>query len=321
MREMPFVDLADLAENAANGWSIGSFGAIGEFVREADETVTVLRSRSRIEVLTAKGALRLAETKLSCVAWDSLSSDGAGWSHNIALCAPSTGSEHGIITAQGQDHRAVRPDDRRHWLFDLGVSRGLTRMCIRTDAPALKTILDCAVGTDFLSAPELVAAVMDAQPNRVMLSPAGRIEVFQPIPAAHDLSPVGPHTHLLPRLVACGRLHSANDPIPDGWQAVLNLHPPRPWIGERNQRRLDRASDDDFRILLNRYGDDREAGLEQRLIAHIMAGSDPDSFPWPLNRRDRTKARLALRRLSAAGDRRAYRWQVAYDRVRTPQPV
>lgn len=315
MREMPFTELADLAELPENGWSIGSFGAIGEFVREADEPVRILRSRSRIELLTAKGAMRLERSALVGIAWDSLSSDGRGWTHNLALCAPEIGTERHGIAKLGFDHAAIRPSDRRTPLFDLGVARGLIRMCVRTDVVALQAALEQAEGSDFLSSPALIAAVMSAQPNRVMLSPAGRIEVFQPIPGVHDLSPIGPHTHLLPRLIAARRLHNANDPIPDGWQAVLNIHPPRPWIGARGERRLDHERDTGFRRLLRRYGDDREAELEQRLTADVIAEGDPTAFFWPAGRRDRAKGRLVLRRLSAAGDPRADRWRSLYDRA------
>ena len=141
-------------------------------------------------------------------------------------------------------------------------------MCVRTREPALIGALQRAAGMKFLASPNLVAAVLSAQPNRVMLSLAGRIEVFQPIPNAHDVSPVGPHTHLLSRLIESGWLHNANDPIPTGWQVVLNMHPPRPWVGERGSRHLDRGRDQSFRELLDRYCDVEEVRLQCHLTAH-----------------------------------------------------
>lgn len=318
MRDMPFAELADLAERSANGWSIGSFGAIGEFMRAPDEPVRTLRSCDRIELLTDMGAMRLARAPLACIAWESLSSDGIGWSHNLALCAQVADIGRGVIRSLGPDHEAVRPQDRHDWLFDLGVARGLVRMCVRTADPSLRAALERSENVDFLSSGALAAAVLAAQPNRVLLSPAGRIEVFQPIPGPHDLSPIGPHTHLLPRLIAADRLHSANDPIPDGWQAVLNLHPPRPWVGDRHQRVLDGACDRSFSALLARYGEQREAMLERHLRAQVMTGSDPTSFSWPRDRRDRIKARLVLRRMSAAGEPRAQAWRMVYDRAGAP---
>ena len=318
MQAMSFEELATLAQDSGNGWSIGSFGAIGEFVRDPDEPVTILRTPRSIELSTARGAMRLVDAKLACLAWDGLSSDGRGWTHNLALCAESSGSERGVVGAPRRDLRAIRAEDSGAWLVDLGVSRGRVRMCVRSRSEELRAILLEAQGRDLLASPALTAAVVAAQPHRVLLSPAGRIEVFQPIPGPHDLSPLGPHTHLLPRLVASGLMHSANDPIPEGWQAVLNLHPPRPWVGDRVNRLLDRERDDAFQALLARYGDAGEAELARSLVAEIEDDADPAAFAWPCERRRRVKARLILRRLTTAGDSRTRPWRERYDRVRMP---
>ena len=42
-------------------------------------------------------------------------------------------------------------------------------------------------------------------PHRVFCCRMGRVEVYQPIPAPDGKSPEGPHTHVLPRLLAHGR--------------------------------------------------------------------------------------------------------------------
>ena len=97
MYGMPFEELADLADDPANGWSIGSFGAIGEFVRDPHEPVAVVRTRRSIEFSTARGAMRLVRADLACLAWDSLSSDGRGWTNNLALGAPIEGVARGAI--------------------------------------------------------------------------------------------------------------------------------------------------------------------------------------------------------------------------------
>ena len=85
MPEMPFEQLVELALDPANGWSMGSFGALGEFVREADEPVDVERTPDSLTIASARGALCLHRTRLAGLAWESLLSDGRGWGHQLAL--------------------------------------------------------------------------------------------------------------------------------------------------------------------------------------------------------------------------------------------
>ncbi|TRW17219.1 DUF6925 family protein [Glacieibacterium frigidum] len=315
LAEIDFDDLADLAEDPANGWSIGSFGALGEFVRDADEPAQLVRTSDRLTIVTARGAMRLERRPLAGLAWESLSSDGRGWGHNLALCVPRGDADLCGIVPLGPDDGAARPEDREGWLFDLGVARGCVSMCVRTRDAVLKTMLDDAAGQSLLGLPDLGAAILRAQPHRVMLSPAGRIEVFQPIPAPHDVSPEGPHTHLLPGLIASGRLHGANDPIPAGWQAALSMHPPPPWPGPRGQRRLVEARVAAFAPLLARYGSRDDAATARRLIGALVEGRSPEGFAWFEDRRSRAKARIVLRQL-AARDRSGVvaRWRRVHDR-------
>ena len=86
MHRAEFPLIADLVEDASNGWSIGSFGAIGEFMRDADEAAAIERSADFIEVVTARGGMRAVAADLQGVAWDSLSADGESWGHSLAFC-------------------------------------------------------------------------------------------------------------------------------------------------------------------------------------------------------------------------------------------
>jgi hypothetical protein len=313
--EIPFDQLADLAEDPENGWSIGTFGALGEFMRDPSEAGQMVRTADRLTIVTGRGALRLERCALLGVAWESLSSDGRGWNHNLALCVPYEERASPGIVPLGRDGAAARPQDRAGWLFDLGVARGCVRMCLRTNDADLKRALDDAAGVPLLGRPDLLAAIVQAQPHRVMLSPAGRIEVFQPIPGPHDASPEGPHTHLLPRLIASGRLHGANDPVPSGWQAALSMHPAPPWSGPRGRRRLVAERVEAFAPLLARYGTLEDGGTAQSVIAAIIECRAPEAFVRFGSRRRRTKARIVLRQLAArCPSRTLSEWLRVHDR-------
>jgi hypothetical protein len=92
-------------------------------------------------------------------------------------------------------------------------------------------------------------------PHRVFISAAGRIEVYQPIPPPTGKSPDGPHTHVLPRLLARGRSHAATVPIPSGWVVAMTLYPPHPLRqGSGQPIAFDPARHAAFQTLMERYG-------------------------------------------------------------------
>ncbi len=312
MASESFALLADMLRDPANGWSIGSFGAIGEFIRDPHEPATITEADDRIEIATARGAIRVVDAALRPIAWDSLSADGESWGHALAFCVARPETPARLIRLLGPDTEAIRPEDRGAMLVDCGVGAGAVTMCLRTRDPALIAALEAAEGQPLLSVAGLMPEILRAQPHRVLCSPAGRVEVFQPIPAPDGKSPEGPHTHLLPKLIAKDRCHSANVPIPEGWQSALSLHPKSPWrtmLGEKHP--FDPATDAAFAPLLARYGLDEDREVERDLLA----GLDGDVFPWPATRRGRNKARIVLRRLAAAGDTRVIPLRAIHDRA------
>ena len=123
------------------------FGATGEFVRDADEPADVRRDDSGIEIMTARGAIRVEARPLMAAAWDSLSSDGETWGHTLAFCAERIPSGARVVTALGPDRAALRAPDRSAMMFDLGVGAGCIRMCARTaDAAGDETGCQTAAG-------------------------------------------------------------------------------------------------------------------------------------------------------------------------------
>jgi hypothetical protein len=310
-----------MLDDSRHGWSIGTFGAIGEFMRDEDEPFVARDAAGVRTLVTTRGGIRVAPTpELTAIAYDTLSSDGETWGQSVAFCLPRPAEmDQGVIRALGPDADALREEDRGHALFDLGVGRGHVRMHLRTADAALIAALEALEGKP-LFGPE-AAGVMDevlrAQPHRVMTSPAGRVEVYSPIPAPGGESPAGPHTHLLPKMLASGRTHAANAPIPDGLQPVLLLHPRSPWRDEMGRRvEFDPGLDALFGELLDSFGlpDDRAVG--DTLASAIRAGAEPSAFAWPDSRRGRTKARITLRRLAHDGlGREVADWRSLYDRT------
>lgn len=132
---------------------------------------------------------------------------------------------------------------------------------------------------------------MRAQPHRVKLSPAGRIEVFQPIPPADGQSPIGPHTHVLPHVIIKDRPHSSNVPIPAGLQAALSIHSKLSWstlLGQRHPYHV--ASDATFAPLLTHFRLDEDASVAAAIV--VALGQQPEMFAWPQTRRGRHTARI-----------------------------
>lgn len=307
-------------DDPCNGWSIGTFGAIGEFHRDADEPAVRVEDAGAVSMVTARGAIRIAPRGSARVmAYDIPGSDPDTWSSELALCMPAIEPlSGGVVTPLGPDHQALRATDRTMALYDLGIGLGAVRFCVRTTDPHAIEALHAAAGQaasgDVLHA--LMAAFLHAQPHRVLLSPAGRIEVTAPIPMPDGRSPEGPHTHLLPALLASGRTHSANTPIPPGWQPILMLHPPGAWrdgLGRRTP--YSREADDASGRLFQRFGLADERALRGQVEAAIAAGQAPQSFPRPSERRARAHLRVVLRRLAAAGSPGPVAaWRALHDR-------
>ena len=66
---------------------------------------------------------------------------------------------------------------------------------------------------------ELGPALVEASPIRVVRSALARAEVRSPIPAVGDVSPEGPHTHLLPARLELGAEVPEATLLPPGWVA------------------------------------------------------------------------------------------------------
>jgi hypothetical protein len=323
-------DIATLLEimiaDPRHGWSIGTFGAIGEFARDDDEPAVMSREGEAFTIITARGGLRaLPDPALRVIAYDTLNSDGETWGQSVAFCLPApVDLAQGLVRSLGVDREALHAADREDRLFDLGTGLGHVRFCLRTADAELIAALEWLEG-DSLFGPDGKATmeqVLRAQPHRVLLSPAGRVEVYSPIPQPGGSSPEGPHTHLLPKLLAARRTHAANAPIPIGLQPVLMLHPRSPWregLGHRTDR-FDESLDELFEAMLIQFGLDEDLTVRASVEEAVAAGTQPEAFAWPDTRRARTEARITLRRLARTRGPALSGWRARYDRLPEPEP-
>ncbi|SFL89658.1 DUF6925 family protein [Methylorubrum salsuginis] len=250
--------LREALAEPGTAWSLGSFGAIAEFMRDPDEAVSVLPD-DRLGMATERGAIALtACPDLRPVAYET--SVASGWNHAVALCLPEPTcamSRRAVVTELGPDREAARERDRDAILFDLGLDLLAVDACVRTGDPEAIACLRSGVGRSlFDHANPIGRHLVAMSPHRVFLAKVGRIEVYAPIPGPGGSSPEGPHTHVLPKLMRSGRTHAATTPIPVGWVPCAALHPAHPYKDMMGQRiAFDSTRYVAFQELLDRWGD------------------------------------------------------------------
>lgn len=205
-------------------WSIGVYGAIAEFAAHDGEEPQRVYSQNELLLRTRGGALRLRPPP-----WARLFElvGRAGHVERLVLAlhrarvkeVPASG-----LTDLGADRQAIDPPDRDHRLFDLGVTRSAIRFCARTADSQLIGLLGDACGKELLDPTTGVVETLIARsPDRVVVSPVGRIEVTGPILREGH---AGPHTHLLPPLLAQRREMEPGFDLPEGYLAGAVLYPP-----------------------------------------------------------------------------------------------
>jgi hypothetical protein len=279
------------------GWSIGSFGAIGEFTRDADEPAARFDTATRLTVRTARGALALDLAEgVGPRAWETLRQPLDRWAQGVEFCLPgplaAMGGRH-TLTALGPDREALDGRERAMALFDIGAAAPNVDACIRTGDPELLALLGAALGQDIVQTHHpVMAAIIAKSPTRVFASRLGRVEIYQPIGVDH--TPDGPHSHVLPKLLKSGRSHSANLPVPESWMPALSLYPENP-VGEGRQ--FNRAAHDRFQALLHRFGAPGAASAKADLAARVRRGEAPSRSWIAADRVLHTAQRVALRQL------------------------
>jgi len=290
------------AREAATSWSLGTFGAIAEFHRNADEGTTESVSSSKIELVTALGGLRVNFSKRArLVPYETISKLPAAWGHGVMICMSLDDAaldSHESVTELDTDADAMRPDDRSKILFDLGLGQSHVSCCVRTDDESLLTVLRDNIGRAlFDPGNPAVAAIKAKNPERVFQSRMGRIEVYQAIPeSVDDSTPEGPHTHVLPDLLKHERSHAANIPVPDGWVPVMAFYPTNPARDELgDMRAFDETAHGHFQDLMNTFADPEIIEAKSQALDYLTRDIPPAHGHVPQSRHLRTAFRVALR--------------------------
>jgi len=240
-----------------HSWSIGVPGAIGEFMYDDGEPVTIETENNRLAARTPRGALCVnlpADTR--CVAYRVRSACNRSWLQQVAFCVPYNTAVLAVneaLTELGTDDAGMTESANREFLFDLGLGSELVRFCIRTADNDLLDALRRATGQSvFATGNSVLAAIMKCSPDRVVISAAGRLEVYGPIPANNTESPHGPHTHLLPSLLKRDKPDAF---IPDGLVSALTLYPENPSFDKYGaKRKHDAEAEKAFAKLLHDFG-------------------------------------------------------------------
>ena len=285
-------------------WSLGTFGAIAEFSRDADEPADIQHGEMSCAVVTPRGGIRLlAHPDLRPVAFETIATQG--WSQRVAFCLPekaSAMSGRTVLSEVGPDTEALRPQDRAAVLFDLGLGALQVDCCIRTADRALTEGLRAHAGRSlFEPGNSAMGLILAASPHRVFMTRGGRAEVHQAIPHPGGKAPEGPHTHVLPKLLAHRRTHAATEPIPRGLVSCAHLYPAHPLRdGDGRARAFDAARYGAFQRLLSRYGDAEHVRMKRNVIKAVSAGAGPEAIAMPTDRFAQASIRIALRQLKAS---------------------
>ncbi|RME99037.1 MAG: hypothetical protein D6773_13515, partial [Alphaproteobacteria bacterium] len=221
---------------------------------------------------------------------------------------------------------AIREEERGAQLFDMGLDQPQLRFCVRTADPALISLLRSQCGRPlWADGNPAMPAILAAHPHRVVLSKLGRIEVYQKIggPDTGGVSPEGPHTHLLPKLLRTGRTHSANTPIPEGLLPCACLHPENPVVDPLGRdRAFNTQSFERFQAILRAWGPADYVAIKDAVWKALDAGAPPESFRPPNTRLGRAALRNALRQSARIarhedcrqGLKAIERWRERFDR-------
>ena len=228
---------------------MGSYGAVAEFFQDAGEVIES-DSSDVLTRLTPRGGIRIElQENIGICAYENTSSHGTARQH-IALCLPEESSRmsgNQVLTELEPDGEALDEAHRDAILFDLGVSSlgsGCYQLdfCVRTsDLDLVEFLREHCGSSIFEHSSPVFPRLLESQPQRVVITRLGRIEVYQAIGGEHtdDKTPEGPHTHLLPELLGLNLTHSADVPIKDGWVPCAFLYPKSPVLPEAGDAHCD----------------------------------------------------------------------------------
>lgn len=304
-------------QRAEESWSLGSFGVIAEFSWDEGEKTSQLDGE-RIGHVTERGGIGCDLSQgVQTIAYETLKKDAETWGQAIAFCQPVEQAKRAgrrVITELGPDKAALLAAHRHHILFDLGLGVSFADFCVRSDDETLIKQLRSACGSRLLATDNrIMPLLLQASPHRVFKTNLARIEVYQPIGV--EKSPEGPHTHLLPKLIAQNRAFSANTPIRHDLLPLLTLHAANPCRDTQGHRKpFDITQHERFQALMARWGIDDYQQQKAMTFAALKAGGNMTEFKRGDSRIARLATRIAIRQYQHLyPDCDVLAWQRAFD--------
>lgn len=298
--------LADALSDHEAGWSMGSFGVLAEF-HQNDGEKAIVDDINELTRATQRGAIRLdrdAATSALPVAYEQLSKAPERWGQGLALCLPldaCTMTGRTVLTRVGADKNAIRAQDRDAVLFDMGLGLVQCDFHVRTSDASLIEILSANEGRSLFDAGNpSMPAILKSHPHRVAITPLGRIEVFQKIggPDTGGRSPLGPHTHVLPKLMASGKTHAGNTTIPKDLVPCAYLHPGNPLVNAVGElRSFEPLLAESFDRIYDAFAPSKLRDIKHRLKRAVADRTSTEGFDEPTSRAGRITLRVGLRQL------------------------
>jgi hypothetical protein len=292
--------LSELINQPKTTISIGGIGAIAEF--DGNTTKAVFNNENELKITSLKGAfrLRLNGTE-SLLAYETLSQTPTAWQWGMMVLADKNQCSTGLrseLQELGPDTKAIIQEDKDAILFNIGAGLSNSSFNVRTKNPTLLRILRANEGVCITeNNNDVLEAIIDFSPHRVIASTIARIEVYQKID--RHQTPIGPHTHLLPRLLKTKRTHTANIPVAVSQSPQLTLHPENPMFDQYGHpRSFSKAVYDRFSPLVDSHCAREFHTEKKRLKAAFNKRAKAMNYAPPTSRLGRLAYKVTLRQLS-----------------------
>jgi hypothetical protein len=280
-----------------NAFSVGGVGAIAEFQDESPDITIIDDKYFRLQSHLGQFSVKFNGEE-NTLAYENRAAEKGNWQCGLVFTLPKKTCflhSHEVLTELGEDKEASDPLARKHLLFDLGTGIPNMRFCIRTDDNDLIRMLREHEGKSIIAQEHpALEAIINASPHRIVTSKIARIEVFQKID--RHRTPIGPHTHLLPKLIKLRRLVASNIPISSDQVPQFTVYPEHSLIDQFGHRiKFDQISFDKFQLTLKKYGCAKFYKEKLRLRAALANKVKPCDYTPPSSKIERTAFEIELR--------------------------
>ena len=240
--------LCSYLSGSENSCSIGGIGALAEFhatsATELQSHDNYFSANSELGCISIK-----SQSDLEVLAYETLGKHEDTWRWGLVFSIPKESCSlpnYTVLREIGRDSNANNPAHRNDLLFDIGTGIPHVQFCIRTNENELISLLQRHEGTAIAtSGNPVLDIVAKASPHRVVQSQTARIEVYQKIDPYK--TPMGPHTHLLPKLLRGKRSYASNVPLPLTQAPQLTIYPENPLFDRYgHSRKFNKAAYDSF---------------------------------------------------------------------------